>query len=55
MSEDINTKETLCFWCGMKPGTPAHPGKIALCPDCMAELSPKEDFSSTQQEAVEAL
>lgn len=31
----------LCFWCGERPGTPAQPGKIPLCPECEAELQPR--------------
>ena len=49
MSEENATTE-MCFWCGLRPGTPTKPGKIALCPDCLAELTPKEDFSSLQSE-----
>lgn len=33
--------DDVCFWCGMRPGTPAQPGKIPLCPDCQAEFEPK--------------
>ncbi|MHB9144164.1 MAG: hypothetical protein ACYC5Y_02375 [Symbiobacteriia bacterium] len=51
MSETEN-KDVLCFWCGMKPGKPATPGKIALCPDCAAELAPKDDASAFRPAAA---
>ncbi|GEM_PF-4546379 len=53
MSEET-AKTELCFWCGLRPGTPAKPGKIALCPDCLAELAPKEGLPLLQPEALEA-
>lgn len=52
MSEE---KSTTCFWCGMRPGDPVKPGKIALCPDCLAELSPKECSPDSEEVHAESV